>query len=500
MCKKSICFLGALTTFLLLAMLLVMAISAQGGLRLVAVSYAGWDQLQQLASGGLRILNYQGDVLAALCLDEQIAQLRNAGFQVRILDAAPDANLARYYLAYPPPGGDWASLPQVDALYQYGKGVYIAKATSSQVENLINQGIQIAKLPSSVVLSRMQPDISIPREMLLYSRSIQAMVDAVSPTLLIQHVCKLQDDDGLQYCNELGTRYSYATAKLNEAAQYLYHQYRTLGLRVAYEPFIHNGRVMTNVVAELTGAGPASDHIYILCAHYDSTSNEPYRAAPGADDNASGSAAVLEAARILSRHPFAHTLRFIHFAGEEQGLIGSAHYAAQAAQRGDVIVGVINLDMIAYESLPPNDHIVEIHAGTNPASIALADALISSIGRYGLLLRPEKIIQDATGRSDHASFWNYGYPAILCIEDFQDFNPYYHSTNDTLSRLQTQMMVEFTRACIATLAKLALTMPVPASTVVPMSVPAGAALPFASPLPTNVSSDCILNRLSSALY
>nr|MBC7245979.1 M20/M25/M40 family metallo-hydrolase [Chloroflexota bacterium] len=492
-------FISALAVFLLLAVLLVMAISAQGGLRLVAVSYSGWDQLQQLASWGLRILNYQGDVLAALCSDDQIARLRQAGFQVRILEVDPDTDLSRYYLAYTPPGNDCAQLPQVDTLYQYGKGVYIVKVTTNQVENLARQGIQIAQLPSAIVLSRMQPGLSKPRENLLWSRSIQTMVDAVSPTLLIQHVCKLQDDDSLPYCNELGTRYSYATAKLNEAAQYLYHQYRAVGLRVAYDPFFHNGQVMTNVVAELAGVGPASDHIYILCAHYDSTSNDPYRAAPGADDNASGSAAVLEAARVLSQYSFSHTLRFIHFAGEEQGLIGSAHYAAQAAQRGDDIVGVINLDMIAYESVPPNDHIVEIHAGTNPASIALADALIVSIAKYGLLLRPEKIIVGATGRSDHASFWNYGYPAILGIEDFQDFNPNYHSTNDTLSCLQPQMMVEFTKACIATLAKLAsvMTMPMPSSTTV--HLPAGTALPFPSPIPTYAQPACSPN-LSPTVY
>ncbi len=409
----------------------------------------------------MRIINYQGDVFAALCSDEQIRQLRRFGFQVQVLDAKPATDVAPYYLAYPAPGDEFPTWPQVEALYPYARDVYIVKAPPAQVEDLARQGIQIVKLPPSIVVSRMLPDTYRPAGKLGYRRSIQAMVDAVSPTLLIQHICKLQDDDSADYCNEQGTRYSYASAKLNEAAQYIYRQYKALGMQVTYEPFIHNSTVMTNVVAELPGIGPASDHIYILCAHYDSTSNDPYHIAPGADDNASGSAAVLEVARVLRRYSFSHTLRFIHFAGDEQGLLGSAHYAAQAAQRGDVIVGVINLDMIAYESVPPNDHIVEIHAGPNPASIALADALISQITKYGLLLRPEKIKNGATGRSDHVSFWNQGYPAILCIEDLQDFNPYYHSTKDTLSRLQPQMMVEFAKACVATLAELASIAPGP---------------------------------------
>ncbi|MBC7262089.1 MAG: Zn-dependent exopeptidase M28 [Chloroflexi bacterium] len=454
-------FITTLAIALLLTALLVVAVHAQGELRLVAVSYAGWEQLQQLASLGLQIVNYQGDVLAALCSDAHIEQLRRLGFQLRVLDAQPDTDLMSYYLAYPAPGDDVGQWPPVEALYLYDKDVYIVKATATQVESLARKGIQLAKLPAAVVINRVLPDVYQPAGKLTHRWSIRAMVEAVSPTWLIQHVCKLQDDDCLDYCNEQGTRYSYASDKLNEAAQYLYRNYKALGLRVTYEPFLHNSTVMTNVVAELPGLGPASDHIYILCAHYDSTSNDPYRIAPGADDNASGSAAVLEAARVLSRYSFSHTLRFIHFAGEEQGLLGSAYYAAQATQRGDVIVGVINLDMIAYESVPPNDHIVEIHAGTNPASIALADVFINQITKYGLLLHPEKITNGATGRSDHASFWNHGYPAILGIEDFQDFNPYYHSTNDTLSRLQTQLMVEFTKACVATLAELASVLPRP---------------------------------------
>jgi Zn-dependent M28 family amino/carboxypeptidase len=164
---------------------------------------------------------------------------------------------------------------------------------------------------------------------------------------------------------------------------------------------------------------------------------------------------VLEAARILTQYRFNRTIRFIHFAGEEQGLIGSAHYAAAAAQRGDLIDGVINLDMIAYETVPLNDHAVEVHAGINPASDALADALISNITAYELQLVPEKLTLGATTRSDHASFWDQGYPAILGIEDFQDFSPYYHSASDTLANMQTSMMVEYTKACVATLAELA---------------------------------------------
>lgn len=453
-----------LATTLLLVALLVALVSAQVAWRLVTVSYAGWDQLQELASWGLQIINYQGNVLAALSYDAQIESLRQAGFEVRVLDAAANPDL--YYLAYPSPGMDGtpfaglqaAASSDIEAVYPYAEGVYIVKAQRVAAEALTSQPVQIVKLPRSVKFDRRGLVPARSQSDLACSPGIQEMADAVSSTLLIHHVCKLQDDDSQGYCNELGTRYSYATAELEKAAQYLSSQYAALGLTVTYDPFSYGGYPMNNLVAELPGAGPDSDHIYILCAHYDSISRDPYNVAPGADDNASGSAAVLEAARILSQYQFNRTIRFVHFAGEEQGLIGSAHYAAAAAQRGDLIDGVINLDMIAYETVPSNDHIVEVHAGVNPASIALADALISNIAEYDLLLVPQKLTSNATNRSDHASFWNQGYPAILGIEDFQDFSPYYHSASDTLANMQTHMMVEYTKACVATLAELAIDM------------------------------------------
>ena len=380
-------------------------------------------------------------------------------------------------------------------IWMLGTAVLLAAlslmAIGTSVQALDARGVEFAERSNHLALVVERPTAAGLQASPAYSPGIQAMVDAVSPTLLVHHVCKLQDDDALAYCNALGTRYSRATAKLGEAAQYLYDQYTALGLSVTYDAFIGWSRPMTNVVAELPGVGPGSEYVYIICAHYDSVSQNPYEVAPGADDNASGSAAVLEAARILSGHQFAGTLRFVHFAGEELGLLGSAHYAEQAFARRDVIKGVVNLDMIAYESVPPNDHIVEIHSGADdPASVALADALIQNVDEYGLLLTPQKITVGATRLSDHASFWNYGYPAILGIEDFDDLNPYYHSKDDTLANMRTDMMVEFTKASIATLAELA-SLPAAAETPTPSASPTG------TPLPTPTAK---LSRTATPVY
>lgn len=471
--------LVALLVGIVLTCGLALSVGAQGDLRLVQASYRSETQLRLVASWGVQIVHYQGERLLALADDAQIVEMRASGMSVQVLDAT--ARPGQYYLAYLTPGAKPETLLGVEAVFPYGPDVWVVAATPEQVDELAMRGLEIVKLPAARVLPRAQP-LEGPPVRSAYNSDIQAMVDAVSPTLLTGHVCKLQDDDRQAYCNELGGRHSYATAKLDEAARYLSSQFSALGLNVSYDAFLYAGWPLTNVVAELPGVGPGSDRVYIVCAHYDSTSDDRnHVVAPGADDNASGAAAVLEAARVLSQYHFAHTLRFVHFSGEEQGLIGSSHYAAQAYARGDAIDGVINLDMIGYESVPPNDHIVELHAGTDPASIALADAVTANISAFGLALAPQVITTGATDRSDHASFWAFGYPAILCIEDFQDFSPYYHRMTDTLAHMRPALMVEFTKATVASVAELAAVVSTATPTPTHSSTPTGTATQTATP-------------------
>jgi photosystem II stability/assembly factor-like uncharacterized protein len=208
-----------------------------------------------------------------------------------------------------------------------------------------------------------------------------------------------------------------------------------------------------NVVGVLPGQTRPGKEC-LITAHYDDTSEDPYNYAPGADDNASGTAAVLTAANILKDYQFDYTLKFVGFAGEEQGLLGSGAYAEKAAQRGDTIIGVFNFDMIAWEN--NGDNVIELHAGTGASSGALADIMTGVISDYSLSLVPHKITSGATDRSDHASFWTYGYPAVLGIEDMtNDFNAYYHSTSDLIGYFDFPYFTDFSKAGIASLAILA---------------------------------------------
>ena len=156
----------------------------------------------------------------------------------------------------------------------------------------------------------------------------------------------------------IATRNSYRTEEIQKAGQYLYEFYNKLGLEVFFEEFNYRDTSQRNIVAQKKGS-VFPERIIAITSHYD---DNPYSIpAPGADDNASGTVGVMLAAEILSKYDFGCTLRFINFAAEEQGLIGSNHHARKSYCGGEDLEAVINLDMIAWNtagSLPE----MEIHA------------------------------------------------------------------------------------------------------------------------------------------
>lgn len=238
--------------------------------------------------------------------------------------------------------------------------------------------------------------------------------------------------------------------------------------------------MLRNVVCTLEGA--VSDEQVIVCGHFDSISDDPMNSAPGADDNASGTAAVVEAARVLSPHRFQKTIKFICFSAEEIGLQGSGAYAPEALVRGDDIAGVLNMDMIGYVDASPED--VDLVA--NPASEWLLDFTGACADAYVRDLPVKKIIDPAHLASDHASFWNSGYRALLVIEDADINYPYYHTTNDTLGNVTMSLVESIVRVGIATLAELA----VPDSvTSVPVAQGPEAVFLSASPNPVGGSTE-----------
>ena len=284
-----------------------------------------------------------------------------------------------------------------------------------------------------------------------HSSLIQRLTDTVSQTLLYDTVRDLQDDDALPGWDALRSRYSDAPG-LGVEWGYIRQRMEEMGLDVRDRTFqLRPTMTLTNIEGTLPGWGPGEDAVYILCAHYDSTSNDPYHIAPGSDDNASGVAGVIEAARILSQYRYRHTIRFVAFAAEEQGLVGSKQYAEAARAAGTNIAGVINLDMIGWDG--DGDAVMEVYARPVSDSEALGRVLVEGIATYRIALVPRLTVGFVPAYSDQFSFWDQGYPAVLAIEDISDLNPSYHTTGDALDKLDLPYMRGIVQAAVATVAE-----------------------------------------------
>lgn len=230
------------------------------------------------------------------------------------------------------------------------------------------------------------------------------------------------------------------------AAEYMYNEFQSMGLDVRYHHWSYGGWDSDNVEATLPGTDETSDDIYIICAHYDTVS-----AGPGADDDTSGTAAVLIAASIMSQFQFNHTIKFVCFSGEEQGLLGSAVYASEAASQGWDIIGVLNCDMISY-AMTVNDG-NNLIVFENTASEWLYSYTVGINTEYDQYIDLNLIHGGSTWGSDHNSFWDEGYDALFYFEYTE--TPYYHTAQDTIQHINLTYAVKNMKLIFATLAELA---------------------------------------------
>jgi leucyl aminopeptidase len=190
----------------------------------------------------------------------------------------------------------------------------------------------------------------------------------------------------------------------------------------------------------------------VLGAHYDSISRFG-GSAPGADDNATGTVGVMEAARVMAGFEFERSVIFIAFSGEEQGLVGSEAWASEAASAGMNIVAMINLDMLCY--LAPDDA-EDLDIITDTSSSNLRNLAFNAIRTYV----PDLAVVEghlSRGSSDHASFWRNGYRAVFFFEDSESYSPYIHTSVDIvgLSANNFDFMLKNVKAAVATVASLA---------------------------------------------
>ena len=175
--------------------------------------------------------------------------------------------------------------------------------------------------------------------------------------------------------------------------------------------------------------------------------------APGADDNATGVASVLESARIMTQYEFEYSIIYCAYGAEELGLYGSAAYASRCSQQGMDIIGYFNNDMNGY--LNPGD---EIHIDLiYPNSVAAIGDYYMNVANIYFPEMQVRHVNFNSGDSDHTSFNNNGYMGIYPFEDYQNYSPYIHTTNDLIgtSVNSWEMSQRYCRMNIGCLAEIA---------------------------------------------
>jgi len=195
----------------------------------------------------------------------------------------------------------------------------------------------------------------------------------------------------------------------------------------------------------------------VVCgSHFDSFSYEAMfggGTAPGADDNATGVASVLESARIMTQYEFEYSIIYCAYGCEEMGLFGSEAYASRCQEQGMDIIGYFNNDMNGY--LNPGD---QIHIDCiYPNSVEPIGTYYMNVGSVYYPELPIRHVNFNEGDSDHTSFNNHGYMGIYPFEDYQNHSPYIHTPNDLIgtSVNSFEMSQQYCQMNIACLAEIA---------------------------------------------
>jgi len=254
----------------------------------------------------------------------------------------------------------------------------------------------------------------------------------------------------------LGVRYS-TSPNLPAVADSLEARLASFGLATEQHTFpmgLEGNLVVHNVIATKTGT-VEPDSVFVLCAHYDATSEDAFHYTPGADDNGTGTVTLLTAARLLSTVSSDYTVKFVLFAGEEQGMVGSEYWVEDMAAEGLPILGALNFDMMGWWE---NGVDFDLEIETNNASRWMADAICWAADTY-TTMPYELHVDDSAWWGDFYRFWQNGYAAVNHEESWDwydpDFNPYYHSTEDTPDKLSSEFFEGSARIGVAALASLA---------------------------------------------
>jgi hypothetical protein len=423
---------------------------ASAGLGVVEVQPARRAGAEAL---GLLTLADQGDLLFVLLDENDAAALRAEGWPTQVLDSefAPGTYFMVPHTKLNPPGAPGRVLWDDERRAIVRLEEHEALAAQSA-------GWLLVPLPRKPRPLQANLDARFNRAP---DTAVERMTGMVSLDTLMADIRRLQD---------YVTRYSYSP-KCESVALRLADEFAGLGWDVALDTYYLRQPTTRALNVEATWPGIMEpDSVVVCCAHFDSYSRSGMTNAPGADDNATGTAILLELGRVLATSRFRWTIKLLAFSGEEQWMKGSYHWVDSVAiPQGMDIYGAFNVDMIGYTAHDSNHLVVNRDVASAPMA-ALAE---STNAWYDIGLSILNYL-DPDCAGDNTPFWEVGIKSTFALEDsewgiWNGSNPYYHTIYDTVGNLRPGQVLRvgmLTAACVATVAgpdgPTAVTEPTPA--------------------------------------
>ncbi len=417
---------------LLLALLLSATMMAKDFVR---ISYSNRSELEKIFNDSNLTVHYynNSEVFAS-------AERYDANTMTLVdTDAFADAEV--YTLVYCPASEQETYIGDGETLLQTNDYVLV-KGSAMPYKN---DGA-VAIFNKEAQLPRMSRDFPVVTEV---NPIIREMLDQVNLDSLRATVQHLQD-----YQNRI-----WNSDNAFAASDWIAGRMAALGLEVEQQPFNANtwmgsGQAAPNVIG--IQRGTLYPDTYVICgSHFDSFSYDAMYGggtAPGADDNATGVASVLESARIMTQYEFEYSIIYCAYGCEEMGLYGSEAYASRCQQEGMDIIGYFNNDMNGY-LYGDQIHIDCIY----PNSVEPIGTYYMNVGEVYYPELPIRHVNFNQGDSDHTSFNNHGYMGIYPFEDYQNYSPYIHTPNDLIGNSVNsfEMSQQYCQMNIACLAEIA---------------------------------------------
>lgn len=426
------------TLFCLLSLLLSAGLSAQrailsfpvGSLREAFPGNDLRESVRLFSEAGYGVLHYDASQVIAISEDRQDPGIANTVF---ISEYPPRQHL---YLVSDLREPSRSELQRVGSVVlEMDSGLILA---SDLEETSLDQRVDSRFIELSLEPMR----ISASRPLTPWQGEFRADV-----AQLVNSVCADSILAKIQHLQDFGTRHAYMDTRL-PVAQWVEQQFQSYGISdTQLQEFSYNGYQQYNVIANLTGTEYPDQYI-IIGGHHDSTSDDPYYLAPGADDNASGASAVLELARVMMQNNFQPkvSIRFMTFACEELGLKGSYNDAGLIYAADLDVRLMINFDMIGNNWHDPSEWMVRM----NPydGSLQYTDYAIGITEQYTTLDSYADEEWFNCSRSDSYPYWQKGYNIIYFFETDMD-SSIYHTTNDNVDNLEIDYCTEIIKGAVA---------------------------------------------------